>query len=70
MGYKDIALAGGVSANSELRKRFSENKEFNIYFPELKYCGDNAAMMGVAAAFESERADSSLNAFATMDITK
>lgn len=70
LGYKDIALAGGVSANSELRKRFSENKEFNIYFPELKYCGDNAAMIGVAAAFESERADSSLNAFATMDITK
>ena len=67
---KDIAIAGGVSANSELRERFLSLKDYNVYMPKLKYCGDNAAMVGVAAAFEENRADLSLNAYATMEITK
>ena len=67
---KTLVIAGGVSANSELRQRFLELKDFNVYMPQLKYCGDNAAMVGVAAAFEEKRADLTLNAFATMEIEK
>ena len=73
-GYTKIALAGGVSANSELRSRFEEEcKERNLelYFPPLKYCGDNAAMVGAQAVFEFESgniADLSLNATATLPI--
>ena len=63
-------LAGGVSANSELRREFLklEEKGFEVYLPELKYCGDNAAMVGVAASFEEKRAGLELNAYATMEI--
>jgi len=47
-GVKNIVVSGGVSANSFLREKLFERfKEFNIFLPELKYCGDNAAMMGV-----------------------
>ena len=69
-----IVLAGGVSANSELRRRFEERcaKEGYAFFrPELKYCGDNAAMVGAQAFYEMEAghfADSSLNAYATLPI--
>ena len=73
-GYKTLAVAGGVSANSELRARLTEeckNKGISLYFPELKYCGDNAAMVGVQAVYEFKDGnigDSSLNAAATMPI--
>ncbi|MEE1238853.1 MAG: tRNA (adenosine(37)-N6)-threonylcarbamoyltransferase complex transferase subunit TsaD [Acutalibacteraceae bacterium] len=73
-GYKTLAVAGGVSANSELRARLTEecrNRGINLYFPELKYCGDNAAMVGVQAFYEFKDGnigDSSLNAAATMPI--
>ena len=73
-GYKTIVLAGGVSANSELRSRMTEeckNKGYELYFPEKKYCGDNAAMVGVQAAYEYKSgniAGTELNAAATMDI--
>ena len=74
LGYKKIAVAGGVSANSELRRRISEEcekKGYTLYYPPLKYCGDNAAMVGAQAFYEFERgniADSSLNATATLPI--
>ena len=73
-GYKTIAVAGGVSANSELRSRMSEEcgkLGITLYYPELKYCGDNAAMVGVQAYYElldGNTADSSLNAAATLPI--
>lgn len=73
-GYKTLAVAGGVSANSELRARLSEeckNRGITLYFPELKYCGDNAAMVGVQAFYEFKDdniGDTSLNAAATMPI--
>ena len=73
-GYKTLAVAGGVSANSELRTRLSEeckNRGISLYFPELKYCGDNAAMVGVQAFYEFKDGnigDTSLNAAATMPI--
>lgn len=66
-GIKTIALAGGVCANSEIRKRFKqlEDDGYKVYLPQPCYCGDNAAMIGVAAAYEKERGDNSLNAYAT-----
>lgn len=74
-GMTKIVIAGGVSANSELRERMEkECKERNLelYFPEKKYCGDNAAMVGAQAIFEYEAghtAGTELNAQATMSIT-
>ncbi len=74
LGYKKIAVAGGVSANSELRARLKEEcdkRGYSLYYPPLKYCGDNAAMVGAQAIFEYEDgniADSSLNATATLPI--
>jgi N6-L-threonylcarbamoyladenine synthase len=45
---KDIGIAGGVSANSELRRRMKEEGErrgFRIHFPRMEYCTDNGAMI-------------------------
>jgi N6-L-threonylcarbamoyladenine synthase len=45
---KDIGIAGGVSANSELRRRMKEEGErrgFRIHFPKMEYCTDNGAMI-------------------------
>ena len=73
-GYKKIAVAGGVSANSELRRRMEEEcakRGYELFYPPLKYCGDNAAMVGAQAIFEFESgniADLSLNATATLPI--
>ncbi|MBR3145354.1 MAG: tRNA (adenosine(37)-N6)-threonylcarbamoyltransferase complex transferase subunit TsaD [Clostridia bacterium] len=74
LGYKKIALAGGVSANSELRARLKEEcKKRNIefFYPSLKYCGDNAAMVGVQAFYEYQSGNTAgvnLNAVATLPI--
>ena len=47
-GVKNIVVSGGVSANSFLREKLKERfNGFNIFLPEISYCGDNAAMMGV-----------------------
>jgi len=73
-GYQKIAVAGGVSANSELRRRLQEECEkegFALYYPPLKYCGDNGAMVGVQAYYEfmdSNIANTDLNATATLPI--
>lgn len=73
-GYTKIALAGGVSANSELRRRMDEEckkKGYTLYYPPLKYCGDNAAMVGAQAIYEyrdGNIASTSLNAAATLPI--
>ncbi len=49
-----IAICGGVSANSELRKQLIEfglKNNVEVYIPPFKYCTDNAAMIGVAAHY-------------------
>ena len=47
---KTVLTAGGVSANSRLRELMSENfSNYNLILPPLKYCTDNATMIGVAA---------------------
>ncbi len=74
LGYDTIVLAGGVSANSFLRKRFEEICEKNhwtLYMPELQYCGDNGAMVAAQGYYEyiaGHRAGLDLNAKATMAI--
>ena len=75
-GHKKIVLAGGVSANSELRKRVMDmcaQKGYEAYIPPLEYCTDNAAMVGAQAYYEylaGHTAESDLNAYATMAIDK
>ncbi len=52
---KTIVLAGGVAANSEIRKKMFnlENQGYKIYAPALKYCTDNASMIASSAYFLS-----------------
>lgn len=54
-GVKNVAVSGGVSANTCLRKEFLEwqNKGYEIKFPEPKYSTDNAAMIGYTAFLKS-----------------
>ena len=57
-GLTDVALAGGVSANSELRRRLAAagaERGWRTFVPRLEYCTDNAAMIGVAGHFLLER---------------
>ena len=53
IGIKKVTLAGGVSANSYIRKEFSElEKEgIKVYMPDLKLCTDNAAMIASAGYY-------------------
>ena len=55
LGIEHIAIAGGVSANSALRKGFEELGEKNgwqTYIPQFQYCTDNAGMIAMAAHFQ------------------
>lgn len=73
-GYRTIALAGGVSANSGVRRMFEsecEKNGFGLYMPRPDLCGDNAAMIGCQAYYDylaGRRADESLNAVATLSL--
>ena len=74
LGYDTIAVAGGVAANSRIRADFvaaAEKENIRLYIPPLKYCGDNAAMIGCQGYYEylaGKRAGTDLNGYATMDI--
>jgi len=48
---KDILVAGGVSANQDLRQSFQENSEFTVHIPPLALCTDNAAMISGAGYY-------------------
>ena len=73
-GYKHLAVAGGVAANSRIRKDIlaaAEEMGVNVYLPPLSLCGDNAAMIGAQAYYEYQAgnvADMKLNAYATKSI--
>ncbi|HWB64687.1 MAG TPA: tRNA (adenosine(37)-N6)-threonylcarbamoyltransferase complex transferase subunit TsaD [Chitinophagales bacterium] len=59
-GVKSIALSGGVSANSELRRRFKElgdKHQWHSYIPKFEYCTDNAAMIAIAAHYKYIKSD-------------
>lgn len=74
-GYSTIAVAGGVSANSGVRAAMQEACDkwgYRLYLPPLHLCGDNGAMIACAGSYAFDagiRADSSLNASATMELT-
>lgn len=54
-GIKEIAIAGGVSANSGLRQSLADmgaREGWNTYIPAFQYCTDNAGMIGVAAYYK------------------
>ena len=69
-----LVVAGGVSANSSLRQMLKERCEkegFEVFFPEISLCGDNAAMIGSQAYYEYLKgniADTSLNGIASLSI--
>ena len=74
LGYNKIVVAGGVSANSGVRakiKKECDKRGYELYMPEFKYCGDNAAMIGAQGYCDylsGKRADESLNAIATLSL--
>lgn len=52
-GIKQVAIAGGVSANSGLRKAFEvkKNQGWQTFIPKIEYCTDNAAMVAITGKF-------------------
>ena len=73
-GHHTVVAAGGVAANSRIRadlRRACGERGLRLYLPPLKLCGDNGAMIGSQAYYESlcqPPADMSLNAYATLEI--
>ena len=73
-GYRKLAIAGGVAANSRIRADFKtacEKLGAPLYTPPLSLCGDNGAMIGSQGYYEflaGTRAGQNLNAFATRSI--
>jgi len=74
LGYKKIALAGGVSANTGVRSALSEacrKNGYEFYMPDKSLCGDNGAMIACQGSYNflaGITADESLNAVATLPI--
>lgn len=73
-GYRKVAVAGGVAANSRIRRDIlaaAQQLGARVYMPPLSLCGDNGAMIGAQAYYEylaGNTADMSLNAYATKSI--
>ncbi|SFA99867.1 tRNA (adenosine(37)-N6)-threonylcarbamoyltransferase complex transferase subunit TsaD [Algoriphagus aquimarinus] len=66
-GVKEVAIAGGVSANSGLRDtltKLAKERGWNLYIPKFEYCTDNAAMIAMAAHFKYLKGE-----FSSMDVT-
>lgn len=73
-GYRKLAVAGGVAANSRIRadlERESAQRAIRLYAPPLSLCGDNGAMIGAQGYYEylaGHVADQSLNGYATQPV--
>ena len=73
-GRRKIAVAGGVAANSRIRRdilKAAEELDAQVFMPPLSLCGDNAAMIGAQAYYEylaGNTAGMELNAYATKSI--
>lgn len=73
-GYKHLAVAGGVAANSRIRRDLQQAAEkmgVALYMPPLSLCGDNASMIGAQAYYEflsGNVAGMELNAYATKSV--
>ena len=76
LGYGKLVVAGGVAANSRIRRDFqtaAEKQHIALYIPPLRLCGDNAAMIGAQGYYEylaGVRAGSDLNAYASLDLSR
>ena len=74
-GYGRLAVAGGVAANRRIRADLTAacaRENIRLFLPDLKYCGDNAAMIGCQGYYEwkaGRTAGLDLNAYATRDIS-
>ena len=74
LNINEVAIAGGVSANSGLREAMTKNEDklgWNIYIPKFEYTTDNAAMIAMVANLKYDRgefADLSVSATARYDI--
>jgi N6-L-threonylcarbamoyladenine synthase len=67
LGIKHIGIAGGVSANSGLRKALAEAGEengWNVHIPAFEYCTDNAAMIGITGYYKYLQGQ-----FASLDVS-
>ena len=75
-GYRRIAVAGGVAANSRIRadlERACAQAGAKLWLPPLSLCGDNAAMIGSQGYYEyltGHTAGWELNAKASLDISR
>lgn len=73
-GHSKIVVAGGVAANSRIRRDFEnacEKAGLELFFPPLKLCGDNGAMIGAQGYYEflsGNTTELDLNAYANMSI--
>lgn len=73
-GHHTLVAAGGVAANSRIRRDLEQACRENglrLFLPPLRLCGDNGAMIGSQAYYEylsGVRGDSSLNAYANLEI--
>ncbi|MGI6154073.1 MAG: tRNA (adenosine(37)-N6)-threonylcarbamoyltransferase complex transferase subunit TsaD [Christensenellaceae bacterium] len=73
-GVKTVTLAGGVAANAQLRQAFekrAEHEKIGLYIPEMKYCTDNAAMIGSCAYYnylDGKTAGLDLNAAPVLEL--
>lgn len=59
-GITQVAIAGGVAANSGLRQKLqllSQQKGFDLYIPAFQYCTDNAAMIAITAQYQYMKND-------------
>jgi len=76
LGYGRLVVAGGVAANSRIRRDFqnaAEKEHVALFIPPLRLCGDNAAMIGAQGYYEylaGVRAGSDLNAYASLDLSR
>jgi N6-L-threonylcarbamoyladenine synthase len=64
---KNVAIAGGVSANSGLREalgQLAKEKNWNLFIPEFEYCTDNAAMIAMAAHYKYLKGE-----FSSLEVT-
>lgn len=66
-GIKQIAIAGGVSANSGLRNALKElavNNNWDLFIPAFEYCTDNAGMIAMAAHYQYQK-----GIFSTLEVS-
>ncbi|MCF7924256.1 MAG: tRNA (adenosine(37)-N6)-threonylcarbamoyltransferase complex transferase subunit TsaD [Candidatus Izimaplasma sp.] len=70
---KQVIVAGGVAANSGLRKKMKEKiTDIPVFFPKMKFCTDNAAMIGAAGYFQYKKYgkadDLYINGYSRLDL--